>query len=108
MIHPNIMKALIAALTLSVSYALPNPTGNSPKDNTELIGKLVTTPIQSERFRKLLTDASGTKLLTDEALVNATVWDFNQNGANITGSQGGTNSGVRSLYLTFTSFSSNA
>ncbi|KAF2873172.1 RmlC-like cupin domain-containing protein, partial [Massariosphaeria phaeospora] len=44
------------------------------------------------RYQKLLTDASGSKLLSDEDLAKATVYDFNQNAGSIPGSQGGMNS----------------
>jgi hypothetical protein len=91
---PSMLKTVVAALAFGTVQAFPTPFGNSPNDNTEVIEKLITTPTQSERFRKLLTDASGNKFLAPDELAKATVWDFNQNYHNITGSQGGINSAV--------------
>jgi hypothetical protein len=94
--QPNVFNALTAALLLGASYAAPTPDASQPKDNSELIGQLITTPTQIERFRKILTDASGSKLLEGDALANATVWDFMQHRSTIPGSQGGQLSDVSS------------
>jgi hypothetical protein len=95
--HANILKACLAALALTASHAAPTPSN----DNTGLIKELITTPNQILRYQKLLTDASGSQLLADEALAKATVFDFTQHGVNITGSNGGQNSGVRPSYRSF-------
>jgi hypothetical protein len=86
--QPNALNALAAALVLGASYA-------APIDNTDLISQLITTPTHIQRFRKLLTDASGTKLLEGADLIKATVWDFKQNGSPNPGGQGSIFSGVR-------------
>ncbi|KAJ4305669.1 hypothetical protein N0V90_001200 [Kalmusia sp. IMI 367209] len=90
--HSTISKAIITGLAFGTSYAFPTPIGNSPNDNTELIGQLITTPTQIQRYRKVLTDSSGNKLLEGNALINATIWDFEQNGFSIPGGQGGVSS----------------
>jgi hypothetical protein len=98
--QPNALNALAAALLLGTSYAAPTPDANKPIDNTDLLGQLITTPTQIQRFRKLLTDASGTKLLEGEDLIKATVWDFKQNGFDVPGSQGSSISGVSTPPIT--------
>ncbi|KAJ4351643.1 uncharacterized protein N0V89_006986 [Didymosphaeria variabile] len=87
--HSTVSKAFIAAFALGITSAYPTPMGNSPNDNTDLIARLITTPTQIKRYRKLLTDDSGNKLLTGDRLTNATIWDFQQNGDAIPGGQGG-------------------
>jgi tartrate dehydratase beta subunit/fumarate hydratase class I family protein len=74
---------------LSIVHAAP-----TPNDNTELISNLITTSTQIKRYRKLLTDPSGTKLLGNEELAKATVHDFTQDVFNVTGAQGGVNGAV--------------
>jgi hypothetical protein len=92
--QPNALNAIAAALLLSTSYAAPTPDANNPADNTDLLSQLITTPTQIQRFRKLLTDASGTKLLEGDDLIKATVWDFKQKGFAVPGGQGSSISGV--------------
>ncbi|KAF9739777.1 hypothetical protein PMIN06_007161 [Paraphaeosphaeria minitans] len=87
--YTMLSNAFIAALALEVTYAFPTPMGNSPNDNTDLIAQLFTTPTQIKRYRKLLTDESGNKLLERDRLTNATIWDFEQNGFAVPGGQGG-------------------
>jgi hypothetical protein len=87
--HTKLLNAFVAALALGTTNAFPTPMGNSPKDNTDLIAQLITTPTQVKRYRKLLTDESGNKLLEGDRLTNATIWDFEQNGSAIPGGQGG-------------------
>jgi hypothetical protein len=82
-------KIFVAALALGTTNAFPTPMGNSPQDNTDIIAQLITTPTQIKRYRKLLTDESGNKLLEGDRLTNATIWDFEQNGFAIPGGQGG-------------------
>jgi hypothetical protein len=92
--QPNALNALAAALLLSTGYAAPTPDANKLTDNTDLLSQLITTPTQIQRFRKLLTDASGTKLLEGDDLIKATVWDFKQNGFSPPGGQQGSISAV--------------
>lgn len=87
--HSAISKVFIMALAMGLTEAFPTPMGDSPSDNTELIAQLITTPTQIKRYQKILTDESGNKLLEDEKLANATVWDFEQNRYVIPGGQGG-------------------
>ncbi|KAF1972455.1 hypothetical protein BU23DRAFT_534719 [Bimuria novae-zelandiae CBS 107.79] len=84
-----LLQSLAMALAIDSIRAFPTPMGNTLTDNTELIGQLITTPTQIKRFQKLLTDESGNKLLDDDQLTNATIWDFEQNGFPIPGGQGG-------------------
>ncbi|OAG08596.1 uncharacterized protein CC84DRAFT_1239874 [Paraphaeosphaeria sporulosa] len=84
-----VSSTFIVALVLGVTHAFPTPMGNSPDDNTDLIAQLITTPTQIKRYRKLLTDESGNKLLDGDRLTNATIWDFEQNGFVVPGGQGG-------------------
>lgn len=84
-----ISKAFVAALYLAAANAFPTPMGISPEDNTDLIGKLITTPTQIKRYQKLLTDESGNKLLQGDSLTKATIWDFEQNHYVVPGGQGG-------------------
>jgi len=88
--HSSNLKVLVAALAFSTANALPTST-----KNPELIGQLITTPTQFERYRKIVADPSGTKLLSGEELAKATIWDFDQDQGSIPGSQGGSSSGVR-------------
>lgn len=82
----------VVAIALGTTNAFPTPMGSSPNDNTGLIAQLLTAPTQIKRYRKLLTDESGNKLLEGDRLTNATIWDFNQNGNAVPGGQGGSTS----------------
>ncbi|ORY18960.1 RmlC-like cupin domain-containing protein [Clohesyomyces aquaticus] len=88
----NILRALVGTLAFRTSLAAPTARGNDPKDNTELLEKLLTAPTQAHRFQDILVDGSGSKFLNDEELAKVTVHNFEQNQFNITGSQGGWNS----------------
>lgn len=87
--HAAISNVFVATLALGIANAFPTPMGNSPNDNTDLIAELITAPTQIKRYQKLLTDESGNKLLEGDKLLNATTWDFNQNGFVVPGGQGG-------------------
>lgn len=80
------------ALQFATTNAFPTPMGSSPSNNTDLIAQLLTTPTQIKRYRKLLTDSSGNKLLENDHLTNATIWDFSQNSNAVPGGEGGSTS----------------
>jgi mannose-6-phosphate isomerase-like protein (cupin superfamily) len=87
--HAMLSKVFITGFALGITNAFPTPMGSSPNDNTNLIAQLMTTPTQIKRYRKLLTDESNNKLLQGDQLINATIWDFEQNGDAVPGGQGG-------------------
>ncbi|KAH7410377.1 hypothetical protein DE146DRAFT_628888 [Phaeosphaeria sp. MPI-PUGE-AT-0046c] len=76
------LKALVIALAIGTTQAAPTAA------------ELITTPTHLERYRKILADASGEKLLPEPELSKATIWDFSQSTGNIIGSNGGHVSGI--------------
>jgi hypothetical protein len=97
----NILTALVGALAFSTSLAVPTQRSDGPKDNTELLTKLITAPTQIHRFQDVLLDASGSKLLDNEALAKATIYDFEKDKFNVSGTQGGWTNPVRLTITTF-------
>ncbi|KAJ4987289.1 spherulin-1A [Stagonosporopsis vannaccii] len=87
--HKVASKAILAVIALATANAFPTPMGSSPNDNTDLVAQLLATPTQIKRYRKLLTDESGNKVLEGDRLTNATIWNFEQNNDVVPGGQGG-------------------
>lgn len=85
--YTTALKALAAALAIGSTQAAPTPA------------ELITTPTHFERFRKILSDASGEKLLPEPELSQATIWDFSKKSEDIIGSNGGYNSQVSDMNL---------
>lgn len=91
--HKTTSKVWIAAaIALARTNAFPTPMGSSPSDNTNLIAQLLSAPTQIKRYRKLLTDGSGNKIIEGDRLTNTTIWDFEQNLSTVPGGQGGSTS----------------